>query len=478
MNKQSNLLRFTTLTLLMILMTIIACKKKDGEPEPVDPLPIANRVSIAELKSSITDKAVKITTKGVIRGVVISDSYSKNVDNENTLFLQEGTGGVAIKVILQAPHQYQVNDSLEIDVYDQFLNSINESIFLENVANNLVKKLGVGKILPRETSISELQANKKEWDGSLVAIKACELFSANKTFSNNFTLRDGQSVMAGLMFDKAVFSSQNLPGEVSSLVGIVYRDGDQVKLAPRNVTEVLPLRYITDDFTTWKNTTLSFNLAKENEALHTQFANWKGNIKDGTIKQLPVMADAGFSKSTKIYPYLPKDSLGSLLMLYPLENSSLKGVKVIRITFAASKSIGPSRFTEQSLSSQEINIDVLPFNTGTDIANVGVAIPIVSKGELIPGKLATPAGFDDYYNIRSYTPALNEAGKFYTVTFLLPTNTADLKKIGIITGEFNKWLESPVFKIINLSSRKTLGITTRNSDRYIPILIDKVEMGF
>jgi len=103
MNKQSNLLRFTTLTLLMILMTIIACKKKDGEPEPVDPLPIANRVSIAELKSSITDKAVKITTKGVIRGVVISDSYSKNVDNENTLFLQEGTGGVAIKVILQAP---------------------------------------------------------------------------------------------------------------------------------------------------------------------------------------------------------------------------------------------------------------------------------------------------------------------------------------------------------------------------------------
>jgi len=472
------MLRFSTLMLLMTLMTMIACEKKDSEPKPVDPVPSANRVSIAELKSSITDKAVKITSKGVIRGVVISDSYAKNVDNENTLFLQEGTGGVAIKVVLKAAHQYQVNDSLEINVYDQSLNSINGSIFLENIANNLVKKLGVGKIIPRETSISELQANKAAWDGSLVSIKACELFSANKTFSDKFTVRDGQSVMAGVVFDKATFINQNLPGEVNSLVGIVYRDGDQVKLAPRNVTEILPLRYITDDFTTWKNTTLSTNLAKQSEALHTQFANWKGDIGEGTIKQLPLVADAGFSKATKIYPYLPKDSLSSLLMLYPLENSSLKGLKVIRITFAASKVIGTSRFKEQSLEGPEINIDVLPFNTGTDIANVGVAIPIVSDGEPIPGKLVTPAGFDNYYNIRSYTPVLNEAGKFYTMTFLLPTNAADLKKMGITTGGISKWLESPVFKILNLSSRKTLGITNRNRDRYIPILIDKVEMGF
>ncbi len=469
--------RVAFFSLLSFVFCIVSCKKEEKTPEPI-PVPVANQLTIAHLKSLVTGQPVKIKEKGVIRGVVISDSRSKNIDNEKTLFIQEGTGQSAIKVSLIANHNFAVNDSLEIDVLDQTLNSLNGSVILQDLQNNLVKKLGVGKIIPRETSISELKANMLAWEGSLIAIRACELFSTTGTYNNNLIIRDGQGTMAGIVAEKATLNGQELPNEVKSVVGIVYVDGDQVKLAPRNLAEIVSLKYTTDEFTTWKNTTWSSNLAGEGVALYTEFANWHGNITDGAIKQKAIAADAVFTRPEKIYPYLPKDSLGSALKLYPKENTNLKNLKVLKITFAASKGTGDLRFLEQSVGDQEININVLSFNTGTDVANIGVAIPIESTGELIPGKLVTPKGFDDYYRLAAFTPPIKEAGKFYTATFFIPSNASDLKVMGITSVTITKWLESPKFEILNLSSRKTTGITARNRDRYIPIVIDKVEMGY
>ncbi|MFD2286325.1 hypothetical protein GJU39_00190 [Pedobacter petrophilus] len=219
-------------SLLIFMFSIVSCKKdEEKSPEPI-PNPIANQITVAHLKSLITGQPVKIKEKGVIRGVVISDARSKNIDNEKTFFIQEGTGQSAIKVSLMANHSYAVNDSLEIEVLDQTLNSINGSVILQDLPNNLVKKLGVGKIIPRETSISELKANMLAWEGSLISIKACELLSTTGNYDNNLIFRDGQGTMAGLMAEKATFNGQELPKEVKSVVGIVYVEGDQVKLAP------------------------------------------------------------------------------------------------------------------------------------------------------------------------------------------------------------------------------------------------------
>jgi len=467
------------LRLLMFICYIItACTKdkENGTKTTLNPLP--KQISIANVKDLSTEQLVKIKDSGVIRGVVISDAIQKNIDNSRTLFLQEGTGKEGIMVMLKTDHNYLVNDSLEINIFGQTLTRQNGTAKLQDLPNDVVKKLGVGKIIPRETTVSELEANKGDWEGSLVRIKACELISENGNYSGKMKIRDGKSIMASAVFQEAKFNGTALPGDVRSVVGIVRLNGNEVQLAPRDASEIQPLKYITDDFTTWKNTAPDFNLARQEFALYTEFANWHGDIKDGAIKQLVNAADASFTKAGKIYPYLPKDSIASSLQLYPADKLTLKGLKVLKITFAASRNVGDIRFMEQSVGNQEIAINVLPFNTGTDEARVGIAIPIESTGEVIPGKLVTPAGFDDYYRIVSSSPVIKDAGKFYTATFIIPSTTEDLKAMGITSVKMLQWLEFPKFRILNLSSRKSPGITSTNRDRYIPILIDKVEMGF
>jgi len=469
----------TTIILSMFMCFIItACTKDNGNGTTTILNHPPKQISISFMKDLSTEQVIKIRDSGVIRGVVISDAVPKNIDNSRTLFLQDGTGKEGIMVIFKTDHNYLVNDSLEINIFGQMLRRLNGAATLQDLPDDAVKKLGVGKIIPRETTVTELKANKADWEGSLVRIKACELISEDGKYSTTMKIRDGHSSMGSSILQEAKFNGTTLPGDIRSVVGIVRLFGDEVQLAPRDASEILPLKYTTDDFTTWKNTTWTANLAMQESALFTEYANWHGDIKDGAVKQLVNTADAGFTKPGKIYPYLPKDSVGSSLKLYPADKLTLSGLKVIKITFAVSKIVGETRFLEQSVGNQEIVVNVLPFKTGIDEAEVGIEIPIESTGEPIPGKLVTPAGFDDYYRLLSNTPVIKEAGKFYTATFLIPSTREDLKAMGITTAMGQQWLESPKFKIINLSSRKTSGISSSNRDRYIPILIDKVEMGF
>lgn len=470
--------RIVRLALSILLWNVIACTKDEKVQESQPPPPSVKTISITDLKALSTEASVKIGDVGLIRGVVISDADSKNIDNNKTLFLQEGTNQSGIMVTLQMDHHFALNDSLEIEISHQTLSSLNGAVVLQNLPNINIKKVGVGHIAPRETSINELKANKMDWEGSLVRIKACELITDNGKYSGNMKIRDGQATLASHVVKEAKFSDQEIPDDIRSVVGIARMNGSEVQLALRKSSEILPLTYVTDEFTTWKNTSWTFNLAMEEYALHTKYANWYGSTEDGAIKQLANAADIGFTKAGKIYPYLPKDSLTSALWLYPTDNSSLKGLKVIKVTFAASKSLGDVRFLEQSVGNRKIAINVLPFNTGIDEARIGLEIPIESTGEPVPGKLVIPKGFDDYHKLVSWSSPVKETGKFYTATFMIPSTKEDLLAMGIDATNGQKWLDNPKLKIVNLSARKTQGITTRNPARYIPILIDKVEMGF
>jgi len=467
-----------TALFLFFICSITACTKDKNDNPEIKVTPPAKQISIADLKNLSKEQSVKIKDSGVIRGVVISDASEKNVDNTKTLFLQEGTGKEGIMISLKTDHNFLVNDSLEINILGQTLTTINGTVLLQDLGNELIKKIGAGKIVPRETTVSELKAHKADWEGSLIRIKACELISDNGNYSANTKIRDGYGTLSAKIFGEAKFSGKVLPVDINSVLGIVRINGDEVQVAPRNLSEVVPLKYLTDDFTTWKNTTWSSNLELAEVALYTQFAKWHGNLKDGAIKQLATPADAVFLKAGKIYPYLPKDSIASSLDMYPADNMTLKDVKVLRITFAASKSVGNVRFLEQSVGNQEIPVNILPFNTGTDEVMIGVQVPIESTGEAIPGKLATPKGFDDYYKLQSLTSSFKESGKFYTAVFFIPSKMEDLQAMGITVGNRQQWIDNPKLTIINRSSRKTSGISIKHEDRYIPVIIDKVEMGF
>ncbi|MCX2454195.1 DUF5689 domain-containing protein [Pedobacter sp. PLR] len=467
-----------TSMLLIFIFSLVSCRK-DKKAGPVFiPKPEAKQISIASVKALSTEQFVKIKDTGVIRGIVISDARSKNVDNNKTLFIQEGTGRNGIMVKLKMDHNFALNDSLEINIFDQTVTTLNGAVLLQDLANNLVKKVGVGKITPRTTSIRELEANKKEWEGSLIRIGACELISDNGNYSGNMKIKDGKVTIASYINEEAIFNGQELPKDIRSVLGIVRLNGNEVRVAPLSTSEIRPLKYVTDEFTTWKNTAYDINSTTQQQVLYTKFVNWQGDIlREGALKQLANAADVSFTKPGKIYPYFPKDSIHCSLKLYPNQEWNLKGMKVLKITFAASKAVGAVYFVDPSSNNKGIPANVLPFNTGIDEVKIGIKIPIESTGEIIPGEMVTPKGHDDFYRVVSLTPSIKEAGKFYTAIFMMPSTMEDLKAMGITSINRQNWLDYPRLEIINLSSRKTPGITDYYRDRYIPILIDKVEIG-
>lgn len=466
----------TTLILLFFLCSMLSCKKDKTKGQETKPF--SKQVSITYLKDLITEQPVKIKDYSVIRGVVISDASSKNVENNKTLFLQEGTNQKGIKVQLQKDHNFALNDSLEIEIFDQTLTRLNGAVVLQDVPNNLVKNLGVGKILPRETSVRELEANKKDWEGSLIRIGICELISDNGKYSENMKIKDGKAILNSRIMKDASFIGQELPKDVSSIVGIVHFDGNEVQLIPRNTLEVRPLKYVIDDFTKWTRTTWNMSSIIPRFTLQTEYADWNGDIYEGPVKQLATAADGSFTKPGKIYPYLPKDSTRGPMQLFPSEKLNLKGLKFLNITFAGSKSVGYTLFSEIITRNEYIRVELLPFNTGVDEVSIGIRIPIESTGEAIPGKVVKPKGAVDFYKIVSMTAPVGEVGKFNAVKFIIPSTLEDLIAMGITSGDREKWLNNPQLEIINLSSRKTSGITDYRQDRYVPILLDQVQMGF
>ena len=393
---------------------------------------------------------------------MISDTSSKNVDNNRTLFLQEGNGKSGLMIKLKTDHNFILNDSLEINIFDQTLTKLNGTVVLQDLANNLVKKVGVGHIIPRITTVRELQANKKDWEGSLIRVSPCELSSDNGNYSGKMKIRDGKVTLASYILADAVFNNQELPQEMMSVLGIVRLNGNEVQLAPVNTREILPLKYVVDEFTKWTNTGINSIPSSTVNVMQTEVADWYGDPKEGAIKQLANSADLVFTKLGKIYPYLPKDSIDGFLRLQRFDKLNLKGLKVMEVTFAASKSMGITIFSEMS-GNQSINLTLLPFNTGIDEVNIGISINI---------------GSSESYRLTSLLAPIKETGKFYTAKFIIPSSLEDLIAMGISAGKGQEWLENPKLDLINLSSRKTPGISTYYRDRYIPMLIDKVKMGF
>lgn len=452
-----------TLSMLLIFIASMAsCSKAKNEEQEFIPIPDAKQISIAYVKALSTAELIKIKDEGVIRGVVISDASSKNLENNRTLFLQEGNGKSGLMIELKAAHNFTLNDSLEINIFDQTLTKLNGTVVLQDLANNLVKKVGVGHIIPRITTVRELQANKKDWEGSLIRVSPCELSSDNGNYSGKMKIRDGKVTLASYILADAVFNNQELPQEMMSVLGIVRLNGNEVQLAPVNTREILPLKYVVDEFTKWTNTGINSIPSSTVNVMQTEVADWYGDPKEGAIKQLANSADLVFTKPGKIYPYLPKDSIDGFLRLQRFDKLNLKGLKVMEVTFAASKSMGITIFSEMS-GNQSINLTLLPFNTGIDEVNIGISINIGSSGS---------------YRLTSLLAPIKETGKFYTAKFIIPSSLEDLIAMGISAGKGQEWLENPKLDLINLSSRKTPGISTYYRDRYIPMLIDKVKMGF
>lgn len=460
--KMESKLQFWIPALVVVLMS--ACKKDNPEPKltPVETVSL----SLEDLKKRSTGTISEANKIFKIKGIVISDKDTKNIDAK-TIVLQEGNDKQGIVVNFAVNHNFSLGDELEIGVSNQKLEQVNGEIVLNAVPVDSASKKSTGTITPRTTTIADIKTNKALWNGTLVSIAANELTSTNGKYNGNLTIKDASGTITSLVSTGATFENTDLLASVSKIVGIVRVNGANAQLLLRNQTDVTAgdiSKVIIENFTAWTDpTTGTASMAP----LTTNVVNWWTNPTGAVyIGKTNAPSDASFTATNKKYPYLyfSYDPYAANLAFDPI--ADFKGLKKVKITFAGSKALGTGQLNSGHSALDEV-LDIQAFNAATDV--VKVELWAYTGGSSTSYKIAKSEGF-------------KEVGKFFTAEFTIPTTAAEFVAMAGLTGDggnntANSWLNKPGLNIINISTRQA-GVSGGVYKQQAPILIDKIEFFF
>ncbi len=185
--------------------------------------------NISAIRSEFKGTLTAVSADKKIRGVVISDRISNNLNALN-LYLQDAAGS-GIVVRFAAAHCFEMGDEIEIDVSGQELSEFNKLLQVNKVPLSKALKIGSGKnITPRVATVAELNANFDAWESTLVTIKDASI-TGGATYSGGKTVTDATGNIPMFTQASATFSNQPVPtGKVSITAIVSDFNGKQIIL--------------------------------------------------------------------------------------------------------------------------------------------------------------------------------------------------------------------------------------------------------
>nr|WP_199077701.1 DUF5689 domain-containing protein [Pedobacter sp. ASV19] len=467
--------RTTIKQLLLVLATalgMISCKK-DKKTDPPTSTPV-QVITLTDLKALSTSVSVKVPDARKISGIVISDVNSKNTDIK-TVIIQEATDKPGIVINFDAAQTFALGDQLEVNISNQTLAQVNGEIVLNNIPAANAKKVGTGTIVARQASADQILNNAPAWNGTLVTLGAGRLTGdGSGKYKGLLNYTDEKGTVKSIVLPGATFENTDYPASCATLTGIVRINGNDIRLDIRkaaDATQGAISRIITEDFSTM--TSVNDNWPDPDD--HTNIGGGitlkgMGAIEwttgNGYMRFVPsegtdaAEKDAAFIKAAKKYLYIfSKDADVSsnkteAYFATQCVNSELKDLKTVSVTFAASKA---SKFVPGFGQTW----DIAPFDGTKDYAQITVAA-IVGYA------------YSKQFYLPLSSPQIKKAGEFYTLTYKMPTK-AELIAAGVDSNSpgLNNLIN---FTVVNTSRRTSA--TGFPGDFSMPVLIDKIEMGF
>lgn len=150
----------------------------------------ATQKSIADVRAVFTGTKTKCPNNTFIKGIVISDKDTKNINDKN-LILQE-PNGKGILVRFSAAHSFALGEEIQVEISGIELSEFNALLQVNGVPLGNGKKTGTGSIIPKELTIKELIDNFENYESTLVLIKNAEFPTpAAAKFAGTIKLNDG-----------------------------------------------------------------------------------------------------------------------------------------------------------------------------------------------------------------------------------------------------------------------------------------------
>ncbi|MFN7280248.1 MAG: DUF5689 domain-containing protein, partial [bacterium] len=153
-------------------------------------------MNTAELRSTFTGTTTTIAEGKRITGVVISDRSTNNLNTQN-LVLQQGSGLAGILVRFEAPHAFNLGDSIDVNISLQELSEFNGLLQVNNVPLSYASLKATGKsITPRTVTLSQVASNFEAWESTLVKTGPASLSGGTAgTYAGNVTMNDGATLV-------------------------------------------------------------------------------------------------------------------------------------------------------------------------------------------------------------------------------------------------------------------------------------------
>lgn len=182
----------------------------------------AGEVSIEKLKCLWNDNKPSIGNNS-IRGVIVSDVASGNINNQN-LQIQDGEFGIVIR--FTDPHTFALGLEVVIDLSGRTMSEFRGTLQITDVDLTDVNVIGMGTLpTPRVATVSEVISNLEEWESTLVRIEGVTL-SGSGTFDGNLTITDSTGNIGTFTRSDATFSGDAVPSGMVNVVAVVGQYDD------------------------------------------------------------------------------------------------------------------------------------------------------------------------------------------------------------------------------------------------------------
>lgn len=245
-------------------------------------------ITIEQLKANLSSgESVTLPDAIKIKGAVISDGEGRNIDAK-TAVLQEDNDKSGIIVQFTENHHLKVGDEVEVIVSKLMLAKVNGEVALKDVPEGSAVKTGSKAITPRETTVTDVIANKEAWTGTLVKLGAGCFTGGDGKYSGTLEYTDASGSVQSTVLEEADFADSDYPAQVNSLTGIVRVNGTDVRIDIRHTNDVVTEEgesLFVDNF--------------ESGILHPRFRG--GNASNGGIVEIvDNPAQTGINTSSKV----------------------------------------------------------------------------------------------------------------------------------------------------------------------------------
>ncbi|MEE9437739.1 MAG: DUF5689 domain-containing protein, partial [Saprospiraceae bacterium] len=221
-----DVLQLTIRDLNDINMTGDRCDGSGGQAD--------NEITIQSIQDRFYDLGADNVQEGFIKGIVISDRNTGQVNSQN-VFLQNGEDGILIR--FSADHNYNLGDELQITVTDRELSEFKTLLQINNVPSFNVILLGNTDLpTPKELKVSDILADNNTYESTRVLIKGVTLNGG--TFSGNVAIDDGSGSINIFTFNTTSYADSPVPSGLVDVTAIVSEYEGTPQLVINGVNDI------------------------------------------------------------------------------------------------------------------------------------------------------------------------------------------------------------------------------------------------